>query len=565
PKHHGFLFRREWVPAAPIPEPRPGLPVLVLARSPGPAARGRVWATPGTAFRVVAPGRYELRPDAPEDYESLIRTVGMEPLRSVVLHDADGFEPTSLLWLIRAAPGAARVVSVVDFVGGTGTTRESVAGIARTAGLENSAHAVRVVGVSAGANPLAVGLKELAAGGPPEVRWVGDTRLTLRTAEVPVGTRAGFRRGGVYLLSGGLGEVGRRLAVELARRFAARLVVIGRRPGGDDAARLAAAVRAAGGELVYCQADVTDERAVSAAVANAREKWGGVNGVLHLARAVRDGGIRDKSPADVAAVCAPKLAGTAVLDRATAGEPLDFFVLFSSLAGWRGLAGGADYAYACAAQDRFAEYRAGQVVAGSRAGRTVSIAWPQWEYDEHLTPEKRAGLGELGLSPLDAAGGIDLIEAALGSGETSVAALVGDPARVRELAFAAPPDVAPEAEPEDEFAGFSDAELRNYLEYLGDPAAVPSHDDTRSPAANEIRSVITDAFLAQLKLPADKLGPETPFADLGLDSISALRIAERIRGKLGVAVDPRTFFEYPTLSALSAALDARRTPAEARP
>jgi aryl carrier-like protein len=322
---------------------------------------------------------------------------------------------------------------------------------------------------------------------------------------------------------------------------------------------------------MYCQADVTDERAVSAAVADARGRWGRVNGVLHLARAVRDGRIRDKSPEDFEAVCAPKLAGTDVLDRATAGEPLDFFVLFSSLAGWQGLAGGADYAYACATQDRFAEYRTSLVVAGARAGQTVSVAWPQWEYDEHLRAEKRAGLAEMGLAPLDAAGGIDLIEAALGSGEPSVAALVGDPDRVRELALTAAPEVPPEAAPADEFAGLSDAELRAYLEYLRpqQPVPAPSRNGDHPPGtsghAADTPSVIADAFVAQLKLPANKLGPDTPFAELGLDSISALRVAERIRGKLGVPVDPRTFFEHPTLSALSAALDARRTPTETLP
>ncbi len=561
----GLLFARRWEVAPGIPESSGSGPVWLFAREPGPAAPGRVWVVPGPAFRAVSDDRYELRPDAPEDYESLMRAVPPGVFRAVLVHDPGGFNPLALLWLIRAAdrqrPGQpARVVSVYrDAADGR------VAAIARTASLENPGHAVRAVGVTAAADAVGVGLRELAAGGPPEVRWDGDIRMSRRVREVSAAGTGGFRRGGVYLLAGGLGEVGRRFAVELARRFAARLVVLGRRPAGEVVDRLAAGVRAAGGELLYCQADVTDGAAVAAAVAAARETWGGLNGVLSLVRGVRDGRVRDKTPADVRAVCDPKLIGTVVLDRATAAEPLDLFVLFSSLAAWHGLAGGADYAYACAAQDRFAEARAGRVAAGERAGRTVAVAWPQWEYDEFLTPDKRGELGELGLAPLDAAGGVTLLEAALASGESSVAVIVGDPVRVRALASAEPPQVPPEAAG-DEFDAMSDDDLRAYLDYLRAEPPAPSRNGHHPPESNgHTRAVVAEAFRAQLKLPADRLGPDTPFADLGLDSISALRVAERIRSQLGVAVDPRTFFEHPTLTALCAALDARRTPAEARP
>ena len=59
---------------------------------------------------------------------------------------------------------------------------------------------------------------------------------------------------------------------------------------------------------------------------------------------------------------APKVAGVRHLDEATADLPLDFFMIFGSLAGAAGNPGQADYAAANAYLDRFAEYRANLAV-----------------------------------------------------------------------------------------------------------------------------------------------------------------------------------------------------------
>ena len=64
-------------------------------------------------------------------------------------------------------------------------------------------------------------------------------------------------------------------------------------------------------------------------------------------------------------------------------------------------------------------------------------------------------------------------------------------------------------------------------------------------------------FRSCLKLERSHLDEDMPFRDLGLDSISALRIAERLQERLGTDVEPRLFFEYPTVRALCRALAER--------
>ncbi|MCP2937652.1 ketoreductase domain-containing protein, partial [Salmonella enterica subsp. enterica serovar Typhimurium] len=78
------------------------------------------------------------------------------------------------------------------------------------------------------------------------------------------------------------------------------------------------------------------------------------------------------------AVLAPKIAAARLLDEATRDDPLEAFVLFSSLAGAHGNVGQSVYAYANAWLDDYAEMRGQAVAEGRRRGRTLALAWPLW-------------------------------------------------------------------------------------------------------------------------------------------------------------------------------------------
>src|SRR5262249_11772520 len=78
-------------------------------------------------------------------------------------------------------------------------------------------------------------------------------------------------------------------------------------------------------------------------------------------------------------VLTPKVTGTYNLDQASQDVGLDFFALFSSIAGAMGNVGQADYATANGFMDQFAAYRNRQVAAERRRGRTLSINWPLWQ------------------------------------------------------------------------------------------------------------------------------------------------------------------------------------------
>lgn len=152
-------------------------------------------------------------------------------------------------------------------------------------------------------------------------------------------------------------------------------------------ATLAALGTAAASVRYHC-ADVTDERAVRAVVADVRERHGRLDGIVHGAGVLRDGLLRDKQPADFGAVFTTKVAGARHLAAAAAehgdGPAPRFLALFGSVAGVYGNRGQCDYAAANDALDGLAH-----TWAASFPGRVLSVDWGPWaaEAGGMVTPE----------------------------------------------------------------------------------------------------------------------------------------------------------------------------------
>src|SRR5205823_4791071 len=116
-----------------------------------------------------------------------------------------------------------------------------------------------------------------------------------------------LRSGGVYCIVGGAGGLGSIFAKHLAARYAARLLLTGRRPADARTQRLIGDIQALGGEAVYRQADAADVAAMRAVVADAKARWGRVNGVVCSALSLRNASIPKLTDADFAAVFPPKV------------------------------------------------------------------------------------------------------------------------------------------------------------------------------------------------------------------------------------------------------------------
>jgi NAD(P)-dependent dehydrogenase (short-subunit alcohol dehydrogenase family) len=125
--------------------------------------------------------------------------------------------------------------------------------------------------------------------------------------------------------------------------------------------------------------DVYDLDQVKRLIAGIKDEYGRLDGVLHCAGTIADNFILKKTGCEFREALAPKVTGTYNLDQTTRDVELDFFALFSSIAGAMGNVGQADYATANGFMDGFAAYRNRLAAAGERRGRTLSIIWPLWQ------------------------------------------------------------------------------------------------------------------------------------------------------------------------------------------
>lgn len=220
-------------------------------------------------------------------------------------------------------------------------------------------------------------------------RWI----RTYREARLDVAGEdaSRFRERGVYLITGGLGDLAVACARDLATSHRARIALMGRLELPDRATwpdylaargsttRIGRAISAigtiegAGGEVMYVRADLTNPETVRQAVQDVKARFGVIHGVLHAAGVVKDDLIQLKSVTDIEDVLAPKVLGTKVLDEALTGEPLDFFALFSSTSTDTAPAGQVDYVAANAYLNAFAESRSG--VGGPHV---VAVHWGVW-------------------------------------------------------------------------------------------------------------------------------------------------------------------------------------------
>lgn len=186
----------------------------------------------------------------------------------------------------------------------------------------------------------------------PSLAEEKNSKLTLRLA--PSIPDPIFRHGVSYLLVGGTGGLGKAIASWMVSHGARSLIFLSRSAGqrSDDQAFFSELKE--GGCHVQCYAgDVADATLVERVVKEASLP---IAGVLQMAMVLRDVGVRDMDTESWVAATDPKVKGTWNLHRLLP-KNLDFFVLFSSMAGLFGYFGQANYASANTFLDAFVQYR----------------------------------------------------------------------------------------------------------------------------------------------------------------------------------------------------------------
>jgi acyl transferase domain-containing protein/acyl carrier protein len=375
-----------------------------------------------------------------------------------------------------------------------------------------------------------------------EARHIGKIVLSLSPEEVRtvpiVPDAAAVRSDATYVITGGLGALGVTMAAALVEAGARHLVLIGRRPPGAGARPAITALEQQGAHVRVISGDVSAPAEIERILNDVRRDMPPLRGVIHAAGILSDATVLETTAEGIAAVMDPKAAGAWALHRATVSDPLDFFVLFSSASALLGLPGQASYAAANAFLDGLARHR-------RQLGQpAISIAWGPWAETGLAAARKDRGerLAGQGLGSLSVAQGVEAFRRVLGRDRAYVAVMDFDPqiwcerqpgasARLFERVQAISPQPA---------AGWSGNEILRTLRETpagGRPTMLVEH--LRGRVARILR-------LEPADVPA-----ETPLKSLGLDSLMALELRNRLEADLGLRLSATLVWSHPTISALA--------------
>jgi len=347
------------------------------------------------------------------------------------------------------------------------------------------------------------------------------------------GAQTLLRKGGVYLITGGLGHVGSAFAQYLAREVGARLVLVNRSPADQVASRMQTVeeLERLGGEVFTVQADVTDEAQMRLAVEQTYERFGALHGVIH---AVKGTGrathlIPDLDREQAEIYFHPKARGMFVLEKVLRGAPLDFCMLTSTISSVLGGLGLYSVTATNALVDTFAQ-RMSQI--GSVPW--ISIDWDFWRFSE---PDQRSVVktfAELGVTPDE---GMSVFGQLLSpSTPARVIISTGDlQARITQW-------VSLEAE----------AAIQEPVR----STAHPRPELTNIYVAPSSRVEQTIAGIWQELLGIETIGIYDNFFELGGHSLLATQIIGRLRETFRFNLPLRALFETPTIRELAIVIEA---------
>ncbi|NES68911.1 MAG: SDR family NAD(P)-dependent oxidoreductase, partial [Okeania sp. SIO2D1] len=340
-----------------------------------------------------------------------------------------------------------------------------------------------------------------------------------------------------YLITGGLGALGLEVAQWMVKQGAKHIVLTGRRSPNETAQKIIEELEAAGSKVIVLLGDISTQDSVMKILETISASLPPLKGVIHAAGVLSDGVLQKMSWEEFTKVMAPKVSGTWYLHQLTQDLPLDFFVCFSSMASMLGNAGQGNYAAANAFMDAIAHYRRGQGLPG------LSINWGAWAAGgmaARLASEHQNRMQSSGVVAIDIEAGMQALGSLLSGSQSQVGVF---PVNWSEFFRQ-----TPTAEKIPFLSGFvpsqpSLSQKFSFIEEL-EAKAIP---DRMELLTAHIRSMLAQT----LGISDAKIGMgESFFDDLGLDSLMAVELKNRIESILNVSLSSTLLFDYPILKKL---------------
>ena len=354
-----------------------------------------------------------------------------------------------------------------------------------------------------------------------------------------------------YLITGGLGALGLKLAQWLAEQGAGHLILLGRRSPCASAQKLVDKLQRSGSTIQTIQADISKlsdlESALSSYLVSDADTP--LKGVFHLAGTLEDGLLTNQSWQNFARVMTPKLSGAWNLHALTKSIDLDYFVCFSSIVSLMGSLGQSNYAAANAFLDSLAHHRQ------SLGLPALSLNWGPWAEAgmvAKLDERSQKRMTDQGLTQISPAVGLDLMSQLMQQAKAQVGVIPIDWARfipsASGPASGATPLLLSALQPT--------TSLQKPLVRSGvlKQLAKSEKGDHAQILSSYLRTQLAKVMGFS---SAESINPNEQFGDLGMDSLMAVEFSNRLQKNLNYPIPQTLAFDYPTISTLATYLSQK--------
>lgn len=332
-----------------------------------------------------------------------------------------------------------------------------------------------------------------------------------------------IRSDDTYIITGGLGDIGLKIAQWLTQKGASHLILVGRNQPSVQAQETITQLTSLDTKILVLQADVSNIHDVSNILESAKT-LPPVRGIIHVAGILDDGILENQTWERINQVYLPKIQGAWNLHQLTQNMPLDFFVMFSSAASLLGSAGQANYTGANTFLDSLAAARHGMGLPA------LSINWGAWSEIGLAARNPTSTKGIAGMGEIAPEQGLNVLEHLLSESVPQIGVMQIDWSKAQNSPFLENVVQIQHLT----FVGVNDKNNQNDAEHK---------DDLMTHVLSQVATVLG---LKSIEL----IDPQQGFIELGLDSLTSVELRNRLSMSLNCTLPSTLAFDYPTVTDL---------------